>query len=330
MRIPLSSFPRPRFGVLLLRVGVSALLLLLVLRLVDLRAVGQALSRADLALIGAGVAIHFASLFLATARWRMFLRALLRRPVAYAHALGANFVGNLYAMVIPGGQVVGDGAKIFWLRAPGDKISAVAASVVFDKVLAVSAVGCFAVLALSSVVGSAGRALGLWVGGVAALALFLIAALAFPMRLAALIALAPMPARWRAAAGAFVKTYFAIPRSLLAVGFGIALLGQLVNGLGLLAYARALGIPLGAFAALWIYGLVLLLSTLPVTISGLGLREGAFLFGFALAGFDRESALGVAVIVFGTQVLFALGGAIVSFLPRPTLPVRSVRTEPEA
>lgn len=306
----------PRFGAILLRVAGSALLLALVARLVDLGAVRNALARADPLLVMIGVAVHFVSLFLATARWRLFLRALIARPVTYARSLAANLVGNLYAIIIPGGQVVGDGVKAFWIREPGEGIGAIAASIVFDKLLAVSAVGCFAALALSVIVEGSERTLGLWVGGSAGLALATLAAFSFPERLAAVIARSPLPERLRTRAARFVSERLVVSRKVLASGFALALAGQVINAAGLMAFAHAVGVPLGLVAALWMYGLVLLLSTLPVTISGLGLREGAFLFAFALVGFERDLAVAVSLLIFGTQILFALIGVGVSLFPR--------------
>jgi hypothetical protein len=315
--VPASSVSAARFRLrpFFLRLAASAALLVLIFRFVDLSAVFGVLRTADIPLILAGIAVHFASLFLATKRWHLFLGALIGRPIRYRAALALNLVGNFYGTVIPGGLIVGDAIKAYALRLPGDALGKVASSIVFDKLLAVGAVGCFSLFALTTLAGGGSTAaLVGWVAAAAVFSVLVFGFFLFPkpfLRLAAL-PLALLPARIRDAASAFLAENFVLPRRIVLAGLALALVGQLVNSLGLMAFARAIGVPLPFLSSIWIYGLVLVLSVVPVTISGLGLREGAFLAAFAVAGFGSVEAIGVSVLIFAMQLIFALSGAAVA------------------
>ena len=58
--------------------------------------------------------------------------------------------------------------------------------------------------------------------------------------------------------------------------------------------------------------LIYLTETLPISINGLGVREGAFVFFFVQAGYTKEEALAVALLVIAMRYLFfmTIGGSL--------------------
>ena len=58
--------------------------------------------------------------------------------------------------------------------------------------------------------------------------------------------------------------------------------------------------------------LIWLTETLPISINGLGVREGAFVFFFVQAGYTKEEALAVALLVIAMRYLFfmTIGGSL--------------------
>ncbi|HTU03857.1 MAG TPA: lysylphosphatidylglycerol synthase domain-containing protein, partial [Candidatus Sulfotelmatobacter sp.] len=73
-------------------------------------------------------------------------------------------------------------------------------------------------------------------------------------------------------------------------------------GLGL-----AVGVPLGRF---FLYvPLITALAMVPVSVAGLGVREGAVVFFFAKAGVDATTALSMSLLWFAVTVcVSSLGG----------------------
>jgi glycosyltransferase 2 family protein len=66
---------------------------------------------------------------------------------------------------------------------------------------------------------------------------------------------------------------------------------------------------------LLLYPLIGLLTVVPVTVSGFGVREGAFVFFYSLVGVPSEVAVGVSLLnyllVIGVPAL--LGGLLLLF-----------------
>jgi hypothetical protein len=54
---------------------------------------------------------------------------------------------------------------------------------------------------------------------------------------------------------------------------------------------------------------------LPISISGLGVRESAFVYFFSLVGVNNESGLLLSILFFSHSVIYGLAGGILSFIP---------------
>jgi glycosyltransferase 2 family protein len=87
----------------------------------------------------------------------------------------------------------------------------------------------------------------------------------------------------------------------------------------------AFGQPLPFLQNMLLYPLTALVALIPITITGLGLREGAFIYFYSLVGVPPEIALGVSLtIYFLLIVLPALFGGMLLVFDRVARP--SVRT----
>lgn len=85
--------------------------------------------------------------------------------------------------------------------------------------------------------------------------------------------------------------------------------------LGILAYAlvaAALGLELGLLDLGWIRTAAALITILPVSVAGLGVREGALVLLLAPLGIEPAQALVFSLLVFAvTMLLFGLAGGLV-------------------
>ena len=90
------------------------------------------------------------------------------------------------------------------------------------------------------------------------------------------------------------------------------------------ALARALGVAVDFLDCLVLVPPVILVSTLPISLAGWGVREGAMVAAFGLIGIAAYQALGVSVafglvaIVVGVPggVVWLLGGGLARMEPR--------------
>lgn len=90
--------------------------------------------------------------------------------------------------------------------------------------------------------------------------------------------------------------------NLLRVG-GSTLLIHLLSVLAVAFLLHAAGTR-PDFAVLFVVPAVLLVSAVPISLGGWGIREGAFVFGLGLLGVGRETGLGVSVL-FGVTLTLA-------------------------
>jgi glycosyltransferase 2 family protein len=75
--------------------------------------------------------------------------------------------------------------------------------------------------------------------------------------------------------------------------------------------AQGLGLPISASACLVIVPLAGLVTLLPISIGGWGLREGAFVAGFGLVGIEPGDAIALSVLFGLMNVAFGLiGGGV--------------------
>lgn len=89
-------------------------------------------------------------------------------------------------------------------------------------------------------------------------------------------------------------------------GVVIFLLSVLTQLLGVLSYwfiARSLEIDIGFITMGWVRSTIILATMIPLTPSGIGLREGAALLLLTQLGVSEESALAFSLLVFGITIL---------------------------
>jgi uncharacterized protein (TIRG00374 family) len=113
------------------------------------------------------------------------------------------------------------------------------------------------------------------------------------------------------------KTYAQSPLLILAsVLFGgcFQLLAVWIN----YQIGRELGLQVEFSDWCWVFAVVSIVTALPFTLGGLGLREGSFVGSLALLGIAPEKAMGVSFAVFSILLAgAAIGGVLDWFHRRP-------------
>lgn len=81
--------------------------------------------------------------------------------------------------------------------------------------------------------------------------------------------------------------------------------------------AVSLGAPITFFNCLLFVPIIGLLSSLPISLGGLGIREASFVLLFSTVGVDSEAAIAVSFLFYFILVLLGLFGLGLSLLPAP-------------
>ena len=88
---------------------------------------------------------------------------------------------------------------------------------------------------------------------------------------------------------------------------------QLLNSLCIYFLFLSLNLKLTFFDLLWINTLASVVTLIPITILGLGLREGSFLFLLGLIGFTSAQALSLSLLISIIYLMNGLVGGAIEF-----------------
>ncbi len=107
--------------------------------------------------------------------------------------------------------------------------------------------------------------------------------------------------------------------SRAAAAFGLSLLGNLNISLMVYVLTLGLGLGVGLVDCLVLVPPVMLIGTLPISIAGWGVREGAMVAGFGMIGVPAESALVLSLLFGGCALVGALPGGLLWAIDRDDL-----------
>ena len=315
-----------RLLVLIVKIAVTGSLLAWVFSRVDLAAVASRLRHAQPGWVALAFGIGVVNVSLGALRWRLVMRALGAAMPA-GEALRLYWSSLFFNTFLPTG-VVGDALRGAWAARAGQPGRAIS-SVVLDRVTALLAL---VLVAAGSLLLPAARALPaarmialacLLLGAPAALVLACPQLMARGLtwlrhtwlgrRLAARFPGLAAPAAAGAASEAPAESA-ATSQVAWAPRLGALLLASLLHVLSIatiaaLARAAAVEVPLAVLFA--VVPAVMVSSYVPVSISGIGVREAAMVELLGQTGLPASGALAVSLPFFGvTAGLSLLGGLV--------------------
>ncbi len=257
-------------------------------------------------------------------RWQLLLRTQeIDPPFRWTHAV--SWIGLFYNSFLPGG-IAGDALRVYylWRWRPAAKISG-AASVMADRVLGLGSLLLLAVLALGFHLHGANSS-QVETTGLRTLLLASAASLAVLLAGGWLATRATwwerLLSRWlspeKTAALHAATVNFGRHRGRLAGAIALSVLVWLVDFVAVWLLARAVGLEVGLLETTVAAAVAYVAASLPISIGGHGVREGALLGTFALLGLGAgtgataTSALALLALAFWAVSVFwsLVGGAV--------------------
>jgi glycosyltransferase 2 family protein len=316
-----------RLAWLLLRLGVSGVLVGWLLRRVGVGAVSRELSEVGLASVLAILALQFLNTALKSYKWQRLLAAD-GIHVTHATAFASYMVSTFFSVFLPS-SIGGDAVRAVDLARRSGRGMATATSVVADRVLGFAAIGVVGVLALAAGSASVLAPRLRWAGAALYLAVLAGSIVLFqdwPLRLARRLGLGRLPQLERSAAtaGESIRAYRRSGR--LGGLLLLSIAAQTIVVLAVYLIGRSLHIeaPLSYFFV--IVPLVGLVESIPVSIYGIGLRDVSYVYLLGLVGVARTQALSLSVLYVLLTLFYALFGAVVFALRGAAAPAERVRT----
>ena len=264
--------------------------------------------------LAGAVVLTFAGVVLSAVRWSAVLRALGQRP-PFRRLLSLYFAGQFIGNMLPS-TIGGDALRVSRLAKDNGEGPTTFASVVLERLTG------WLVLPVITLVGLAVNP-GLRQLGRASMIAFATASTTLVLLVVVLVLTARhghgLEARleqnqgWRRFT---LATRFGLHRlthqpmataRILASGFAyqLVLIGAALMG------ARALGLPsgVGPTALLAFVPAVLIAQVLPITVSGLGVREGLFVLFLHPLGVPRSQAIALGLLLYLLNLVASLPGA---------------------
>ncbi|HCE42147.1 MAG TPA: hypothetical protein DET40_01195 [Lentisphaeria bacterium] len=243
-----------------------------------------------------------------TLKWKLLLP-----QYRFSQMFRLNLIGRYYSLLLPG-QLFGDVAKGVILGRLDRDYEKVAASIVMDKLTGLAGMLLVALLGLLS----ADRIVSVntTTAVVAAIAVCLL--LIFALRLnpdSGLVAKMESATRGKAVFAVLAKLFsawhsYSGRKLILLACILLGVFYQLIGVLIIMLFAGSLDIVLPFVDWCWIVGILGIALFIPLTIGGIGIREGTLIGVLGCLGIAVEQALALSFADFGLYIVFALVGGV--------------------
>jgi len=294
---------------IILKIAISVALIGWLSYGIDGTALAAGLSRASLKSLVTAFVVLFALSAIQAYRWVLVAHAMgvaLRFPVAWSIVL----IGLFFNQTLPS-SIGGDAARVWRLRRAGVQVGLSIRTVVLDRLVAL--------LALLVIVAAGLPALLDWIGDQplrwAVPALLVLGFCGF---FCLLMIDTPAVRRWlgrssmkqvqllgRGAHSVFLRPFCLLPALSLSVFIHAVVCASVL----------LIGIDIGLQASFWqilvLFPPVLLLSMVPFSVAGWGVREGAMITALGLIGVPAATAFTVSILYGVVMVVVGLAGGIV-------------------
>lgn len=286
-----------------LKIAVSAALLYFALRTTDFGALTQRLNAPSFAWVGLGGLVIVFQIFLAAIRWHL-LSDLCNAPLAVPTAFRFNMIGMFFNQTLPS-SIGGDAVRL-WLTGRRAGWRAATYSIFIDRAIGLIALALLILVCLP-------WSIALIADPKARLALVMLDVVALAGG-AGFLLCAALPARWL---DRWPPTHHVGRCAVIAVGalidprrgfaiVGLSMVIHTLNAVTAWAAARAIAAPVDFFQVFLLLPPVALITLVPISIAGWGLRETAMGAAFASAGLAASEGVNVS-LVYGA-VGFLVGG----------------------
>lgn len=306
-----------RTGLLVAKLLISATLLVLLVSRVGGAAIANSILLSDPRAFLAAIGLYLFASYLSTLRWKL----LVPCPIGTRRLFSMYMIGAFFNAYLPGG-IGGDAVKAYYLSREipagepprGEERNATMAvpltvafaSVFMDRYIGFGTLLLISVGALPFGVPYLERASTnvpvLWFIP-AVVVLFALSSLAiFKLRLGQRIGILSQSYQ-------YVPTYAAKgPTIMKAVLFSAAL--QLLGILSVYLLAQGLSLTVSLLSLLVFVPIIIVFSMIPISIAGLGLREGAFVFLLGALGVPPEKAITLSLLWFLSVFTAGLWGLV--------------------
>lgn len=306
---------RRRVSIFLLKALVTAACLWWLSGYFDYEQVRRAFAGSNPLLLTLAIILHFLSFVAGGVRWWLLFRHL-DGVITFRRVWPSYYLGVFYNNLLPS-LYGGDIARTARLYAAGMSGSALVSSAFFDRVLGLAAVVGMGLFAMAFSPADIGNSVAAGVFGLGLLVVLLVTALMMLPRWATSLdsGLGKCWPRLHAVLACFPR--FREAPGLVITAFGLSVLNQLLVVLVFILLAPGLGVHLPVFQFMVVLMLVFLVASLPVSLGGLGAREGAMMSLLLPLGVEPAPVIALSLAYLLVLWACTLPGVFMLFLNEP-------------
>jgi glycosyltransferase 2 family protein len=300
-----------RIAFLVLKIGVSsALLAYLFSKVGGMAVIGNALLLSPFH-IAAASALYVLASFISTLRWQMFVPQQPGRRALFS----LYMIGTFFNVCLPS-TIGGDAVKAYYLSRQLKKNAGKngegqfesnynvisVASVFMDRYVGLSALLFIGLVAFPFGYGILERTAILWTMPIIFLVFAVSSIVLFKFRIGTRLKI-------MATLHDYFEHYFR-KREVLFKGFLYSIVIQLLAIFTVYILALGMGLDIPFLTFIVFLPIIFLVTLIPVSISGIGLREGAFVLLFSITGLSPDKAMTLSLIWFISVVIGSLWGLV--------------------
>lgn len=310
-----------RYAVFLLKIAFGVALLTILFVKLDIYKVGNVLKNAHVGWLIGALLVYFTALFINAYKWRLLLGALGIASKTW-DLFKANLISFFYGAVLPGGQVTGEAVKCYRITKGEGRKTDFVASVFMDRLTGLAAsvwLGLVGVIFTSSYFSQRSSLIGLLtILSVASAGIFILTdarVAGWAERVAGKLVESIKIDLLRYAVRV-VQLFFCFRGTAVAVwrSVGLGIVFQLLCAFCGMLIAMSIGVSVSYFDMLWVTSLVSILVVIPISIMGIGLREGGFVYLLGLLLVSPERAMGISLLNLLLVLIGAAWGGVLELL----------------
>jgi uncharacterized membrane protein YbhN (UPF0104 family) len=286
--------------ILILKLAVSSFSFYLISRKADMAQVGHILKSIGLLTFLSASALYIMSQVLSTMRWQL----LLPDKYSLKRLFSLYMIGAFFSSFLPG-IVGGDAVRAYYLNKDAKKISVTLAAVFMDRYIGLVTLMLIGISAFPFSLKVFGDSPHKWLMPGFFVSFAIGSILFFWLRLGK---------RFKLMTG--IYEYFSIIRQQRAVIVKALLLSvgvQLLNFVSVIILASRMGEEISLLLLAVFLPIVTTIVALPISISGLGVREGAFVILLGLIHISPEAATSLSLAWFFSIFVGSLPGLVFYF-----------------
>lgn len=302
--------------ILLTKVALTTGLLYYVISLINYEELKPLIQQLDILLLFLAVAVHASAFLIMSIRWWLILISS-GNHVQYAKVFSGYYLGLFSNNFLPT-AVGGDVVRIIRLRADGFDTNQLIFSTLFDRIIGLLAVIIMGMIGLNFSVsihehiGSTALATVNIVSGIFFLASLI--ALNNRVRDIAFQLFIPKLKRWNKINNFLTYSHENIETlkksKIIAKSVLLSLVSQLAIVFTYYITAQSLGAEVALADFILVVPIVAIFTSLPISVGGMGVREGVMVFLLGAIGVPTTTAVSISLVYFAILILVTLPGGI--------------------